>query len=265
MTRRRPPERPGTSRSCPRWHGGMMAIRPTSCRDTLFGPARFGRVPSHPRCACGATIGTSGSLADFHQGAPPPCCRQTPKKWPQPTGCQIATKSPCHAGAIHERCEARGERLVRPRRRPGRPSRGQGHAACPLCAMPSADTGQDRTVAPDHEEPLREHYCLPGDLERLVGAWLGPTPRRERSGETDTSGGVSRWGDRLPRTCLFVAASVLPHRTKRWRALKAWGLRLAGRNGTKTAQVAVARKLAVILHRIRVDGTVFERGKEMPT
>lgn len=98
----------------------------------------------------------------------------------------------------------------------------------------------------------------------MVGAYLGLTPRRKQSGETDTNGRVSRWGDRLLRTYLFEAASVMLHRTKRWCALKTWGLRLAKRNGMNKAQVAVARKLAVILHCIWVDGTVFEWGKEMP-
>jgi len=96
-----------------------------------------------------------------------------------------------------------------------------------------------------------------------VGAYLGLTPRRKQSGEMDTTGHVSRWGDRLLRSYLFEAASVLLYRTKRWCALKAWGLRLAKRNGMKKAQVAVARKLAVILHCIWVDGTSFEWGKEM--
>jgi transposase len=96
-----------------------------------------------------------------------------------------------------------------------------------------------------------------------VGAYLGLTPRRKQSGEMDTTGHVSRWGDWLLRTYLFEAASVLHHRTKRWCALKAWGLRLAKRNGMKKAQVAVARKLAVILHCIWVDGASFEWGKEM--
>ena len=98
----------------------------------------------------------------------------------------------------------------------------------------------------------------------MVGAYLGLTPRRKQSGETDTNGRVSRWGDRLLRTYLFEAASVLLHRTKRWCALKTWGLRLARRIGMKKAQVAVARKLALILHCIWVDGAVFEWGKEMP-
>lgn len=87
-----------------------------------------------------------------------------------------------------------------------------------------------------------------------VGAYLGRTPRRKQSGDIDTNGRVSRWGDRLLWTNLFETASVLLHRTKRWCALKAWGLRLAKRNGMKNAQVAVARKLAVILHCIWVEG-----------
>ena len=63
---------------------------------------------------------------------------------------------------------------------------------------------------------------------------------------------------------LFEAAAVSLHRTKKWCSLKAWGLRLAKRSGMKKAQVAVARKLAVILHCIWVDGTTFEwsAGKE---
>jgi transposase len=96
-----------------------------------------------------------------------------------------------------------------------------------------------------------------------VGAYLGLTPRRNQSGETDRNGRVSRWGDRLLRSYLFEAASVLLHRTKRWCALKAWGHRLAKRVGSKKAQVAVARKLALILHCIWVDGTTFEWGREV--
>jgi len=60
------------------------------------------------------------------------------------------------------------------------------------------------------------------------------------------------------RSYLFEAATVLLHRTEKWCSLKAWGLRLAKRIGMKKAQVVVARKLAVILHCIRVDGTTFE-------
>lgn len=95
-----------------------------------------------------------------------------------------------------------------------------------------------------------------------VGAYLGLTLRRKQSGKVDATGRVSRWGDRLLRSYLFEAASVLLHRTKRWCALKAWGLRLTKPNGMKKAQVAVARKLAIIMHCIWTDGTSFEWGKE---
>jgi transposase len=57
---------------------------------------------------------------------------------------------------------------------------------------------------------------------------------------------------------LFEAAGVLLHRTERWSALKAWGVRLMSRVGAKTVKVAVARKIAVILHCIWTDGTRFE-------
>ena len=72
----------------------------------------------------------------------------------------------------------------------------------------------------------------------------------------------SKWGDRLLRTYLFEAASVLLHRTQRWSALKAWGTRLMKRVGAKKVKVAVARKIAVILHCIWTDGTSFEWGTE---
>jgi transposase len=97
---------------------------------------------------------------------------------------------------------------------------------------------------------------------QTVGAYLGLTPRRKQSGEQDHNGRISKWGDRLLRTYLFEAASVLLHRTQRWSALKAWGTRLMKRVGAKKAKVAVARKIAVILHCIWTDGTQFEWGTE---
>src|SRR5471030_838833 len=97
---------------------------------------------------------------------------------------------------------------------------------------------------------------------QTVGAYLGLTPRRKQSGEQDVNGRISKLGDRLLRTYLFEAASVLLHRTQRWSALKAWGVRLMKRVGAKKAKVAVARKIAVILHCIWTDGTSFEWGTE---
>ena len=63
------------------------------------------------------------------------------------------------------------------------------------------------------------------------------------------------------RTDLFEAAGVLMHRTKKWSTLQAWGVRLIKRIGMKKAKVAIARKIAVILHCIWVDGTAFEWGQ----
>ena len=92
---------------------------------------------------------------------------------------------------------------------------------------------------------------------RSVGAFLGLTPRRYQSGEVERAGRVSKCGDGLVRTLLFEAAGVLLTRVRRPSPLKAWGLRLAKRSGAKKAKVAVARKLAVILHCIWTDGTEF--------
>ena len=62
------------------------------------------------------------------------------------------------------------------------------------------------------------------------------------------------------RTYLFEAGSVLLHRSSKWSSLKAWGMKLAKRIGMKKAKVAIARKIAVILYCIWVDGTSFEWG-----
>jgi transposase len=89
---------------------------------------------------------------------------------------------------------------------------------------------------------------------RSVGAYVGLTPRRYASGEVDWSGRISKCGDRMLR---FEAAGVLLTRVPQWCKLKAWGHRLWKRIGFKKAKVAVARKLAVILHRMWRDGTDF--------
>jgi transposase len=90
-----------------------------------------------------------------------------------------------------------------------------------------------------------------------VGAYLGLTPRRYQSGEVDRSGGISKCGDGLMRGYLFEAATVIFSRVRKWSSLKAWGVRLAKRIGAKKAKVAIARKLAVILHRMWIDQTDF--------
>lgn len=97
---------------------------------------------------------------------------------------------------------------------------------------------------------------------RDVGAHLGLTPRRYQSGETDVQGRISRCGDELARTALYEAAHSLLIRSSKWSALRAWGMNVAKRRGMARARVAVARKLAVILHRIWADASEFRWGKQ---
>lgn len=97
---------------------------------------------------------------------------------------------------------------------------------------------------------------------RDVGAHLGLTPRRYQSGETDIQGRVSRCGDELARTALYEAAHSLLVRSKKWSALRAWGMKVAKNRGMARARVAVARKLATILHRMWADNTDFRFGRE---
>ena len=92
---------------------------------------------------------------------------------------------------------------------------------------------------------------------RSVGAYAGLTARGYASGETDWTGRISKCGDMMLRSYLYEAANVLLTRVAKWSALKAWGLRLAKRSGLRKAKVAVARKLAVILHRMWRDGADF--------
>jgi transposase len=97
---------------------------------------------------------------------------------------------------------------------------------------------------------------------RDVGAHLGLTPARYQSGETDIQGKVSRCGDELARTALYEAAHTLLVRSKKWSSLRAWGMKVAKHRGMARARVAVARKLAVVLHRMWSDQTEFRFGKE---
>src|SRR6202167_6384340 len=97
---------------------------------------------------------------------------------------------------------------------------------------------------------------------KAVGAAVGLTPRKYASGEVDYDGHITKCGDAFLRSHLFEAAKVMLSRTGRPNALKAWGLRLAKRSSKKKACVAVARKLAVVMHAMWRDGTVFEMNDE---
>jgi transposase len=85
---------------------------------------------------------------------------------------------------------------------------------------------------------------------RDVGAYVGLVPKRHQSGEVDRSGRISKQGDALLRGYLYEAATVLLTRLQRACALRDWGRALADRIGTKKARVALARKLAVLLHQL---------------
>jgi transposase len=92
---------------------------------------------------------------------------------------------------------------------------------------------------------------------KAVGAVFGLTPRRHQSGEIDRMGGISKCGDAMIRAALFGAAQVMLTRTIKWSWLKAWGMKIARHRGMKRAIVAVARRMAVIMHRMWADGTEF--------
>jgi transposase len=92
---------------------------------------------------------------------------------------------------------------------------------------------------------------------RTVAAHFGLTPRRYQSGERDNPGRISKAGDPTVRQALYGAAHALMTRSNAWSVLKAWGVRLAKTRGHRRAVIAVARKLAVILHRMWINDTDF--------
>jgi transposase len=94
---------------------------------------------------------------------------------------------------------------------------------------------------------------------RSVGAWLGLTTRRYQSGEVDYDGHISRRGDAHVRSLLYEAAVVILTRSHAGSDLRSWGMRLREKIGFKRAAVAVARKLAVIMHAMLRSGELFTR------
>jgi transposase len=98
---------------------------------------------------------------------------------------------------------------------------------------------------------------------RSLGSYFGLTPKRYQSGETDVTGGISKAGDTMVRTALYEAANVMLTRAGKFSTLKRWALEVAKRRGPRRAKVALARKLATVLHRLWVDGSEFRFGKEV--
>ncbi len=97
---------------------------------------------------------------------------------------------------------------------------------------------------------------------KTVGAHFGLTSRKHRSGQVDRNGRISKCGDGMMRATLYEAANVMLTRTKSWNWLKAWAMQLAKTRGNKRAKVALARRLAVVLHRMWLDGSDFRWTKE---
>jgi len=98
---------------------------------------------------------------------------------------------------------------------------------------------------------------------KAVGAVFGLTPSKHQSGEINRTGAISRCGDEMMRMMLYEAAQVMLLRSVKWSWLKAWAMKIAKHRGMKKAIVALARRLAVIMHRIWVDGTEFRWTREV--
>lgn len=96
---------------------------------------------------------------------------------------------------------------------------------------------------------------------RSVGAYLGMTPKQYSSGESVKQGRVSKCGSKEMRFLLSEAATVLMTRSRKWSKLKAWGLKIWRKHGSKKAKMAIGRKLAVIMHRMLVDRKEFIYGE----
>ncbi len=90
-------------------------------------------------------------------------------------------------------------------------------------------------------------------------AYVGLTPSHYSSGETHRQGGISKKGSKRTRYLLVQAASALLTRYKIWSKLKAWGMKLQKKKGNRQAIVAIARKLAVIMHKMVITKKPFER------
>ncbi len=128
-------------------------------------------------------------------------------------------------------------------------------AADPVCARLMSVPGVGPVTALTYKSSIED----PGRFERGrdAGAFAGLVPRRHQSGERDTHGRISKAGDAMLRHALYEAANNLLSRVKRSSPLQAWGKALVLAKGHKRARVAVARKLAVLLHRLWRSDTRF--------
>lgn len=121
--------------------------------------------------------------------------------------------------------------------------------------------GTDRLLLSIFEPLLRLHKSLReslADLHRLVPRAVRADPIcRRQSGEVDRVGRITKVGDGETRTALFEAANVILRPTTRWSSMKAWAMKIADRQGVRRAKVALARRMAVTLHRMWIDEQDF--------
>jgi len=135
--------------------------------------------------------------------------------------------------------------------------------ADPVCRQLMSAPGVGALVALTYRSAVDD----PGRFakSRTVGAYFGLTPKKYQSGETDIDGGITRVGDAMVRSALYEAAHIMLTRASRFSALKRWAMDVAKRRGMKRAKVALARKLATVLHRMWVDASAFRWSKEIVT
>ncbi len=121
-----------------------------------------------------------------------------------------------------------------------------------LMSVPGVGPIVSLTFAAAVDEPARFKSS------KTVGAFFGLTPKKYQSGETDRTGRISKIGDAAVRAALYEAAHLIVTKPLRGcTALKSWAMKLARRSGQKKAKVALARRLAVIMHRMLAEGTTF--------
>jgi len=132
---------------------------------------------------------------------------------------------------------------------------GERAIADPVCArlmtVPGVGPITALTYTASIEDPRR--FARSDD----VGAYAGLVPRRNQSGERDTSGHISKAGDPMLRRALYEAANVILSQVKKPFALQQWGKKIAEAKGAKRARTAVARKLAALLHSLWLNETEF--------
>lgn len=143
--------------------------------------------------------------------------------------------------------------------------------------LAASDKLEKELVAQAHpKSPIRKLLTIPGvgiitatafvaevgdpgrfRRSRQVGAYIGMTPRQYSSGETERQGRISKQGSPLLRSLLTEAGLVLLTRVKAWSKVRAWGMRVQKKHGTRKAAVAVGRKLAAVMHRMMITGEEF--------